>query len=404
MADEKTGFKLDYIKYGLMLLTIILIPIMFEFALKNKNIFDKTYGIIILLVFIPLLCILGYEYFFLKKPDTQRITNYLLLFVLATVLVSIFYSQLAMYSSTFTYVSYFFLGLSILILLVGLTIIFFSFTNYFKSLEGTPSFISYFIFYIPCLILDFVKYVIKEFQLTTKPIYILLVLEVLLILAYVYIPKLLERISKKEGVPVIEESVFLDQENSFSLNEEAKLDLTKQVKNIYTGQDIVKSNRLNYSLSMWLYVNNYDHIDTDNIEETNILNFNNGLPKLTLANSNAETSKIYAYYTNANTDEQPLELLMPYQKWNNIVFNYFSTHVDIFINGNLEKSISLNEENFPIYNNSDYPISNEVITGGNREITGAICNVRYYKENLSERKIVNFYNLLKNKNPPTFNM
>ena len=47
---------------------------------------------------------------------------------------------------------------------------------------------------------------------------------------------------------------------------------------------------------------------------------------------------------------------MPYQKWNNIVFNYFSTHVDIFINGNLEKSISLNKENFPIYNNSDYPI------------------------------------------------
>ena len=231
-----------------------------------------------------------------------------------------------------------------------------------------------------------------------------MIFEVLLILAYVYLPKLFEKISKKEGVPVLEQSVFLDQENSFSLNEEAKLDLTKQVKNIYTGQDIVKSNRLNYSLSMWLYINNYDHINTDNVEETNIFNFNNGLPKLTLANSNEETSKIYAYYTNANTEEQPLEILMPYQKWNNVVFNYFSNHVDIFINGNLEKSVSLNEENFPIYNNSDYPISNEVIIGGDREITGAICNVRYYKENLSERKIVNFYNLLKNKNPPTFNM
>ena len=55
-------------------------------------------------------------------------------------------------------------------------------------------------------------------------------------------------------------------------------------------------------------------------------------------------------------------------------------------------------------NNNDYPITNEVITGGNKEITGAMCNVRYYKKSLSERKIVNFYNLLKNKNPPTFNM
>ena len=43
---------------------------------------------------------------------------------------------------------------------------------------------------------------------------------------------------------------------------------------------------------MWLYVNNYDAIRTDDMEETNIFNFNNGLPKLTLANSDKESSKI----------------------------------------------------------------------------------------------------------------
>ena len=404
MTDEKSNLKLDYIKYSLILLTVILIPVMFEFGIRNKQLFNMFYFYLLLaFVIIPLLCLLGYEYFFSGRSDTTKITNYFILFLVVAFVLTIFYSQLSMYSTTFTYVSYFFISLFILILVVGLAIIFASFTNYFKSLEGTSSLISYFIFYIPCLVVDFANYLIKEFQLTTRPIYVLLIIEILLILAYVYFPKLLERISKKEGVPIIENSVFLDQENSYSLNEEARLDLTKQVKNIYTGQTIENSNRFNYSLSMWLYINNYDHIDTDNIEETNIFNFNNGLPKLTLANSNAEASKIYVYYTNASVE--PLELLIPYQKWNNIVFNYFSDRVDIFINGNLEKSVGFKEENYPVYNNNDdYPITNEVITGGNREITGAMCNVRYYKKNLSERKIINMYNLLKNKNPPTFNM
>lgn len=407
MADEKKSNNFDYIKYSFMLLTIILIPIMFEFALKNRNIFDKTYGYIIILVFVPLLALITFEYLILRKqPETQRITNYFLIGVLVLLMLSVFYTQLAMYSSTFTYVSYFFLGLAVLIFLVGLSILFFVFSNYFKSLDGSASFITYFIFYIPCLILDFANYLIKEFQLTTTPIYILLVFEVLLILAYVYFPKLLSQISKKEGIPVIEDSVFLDQEYTFSLHDHAKLDLSKQVKKIYTGEEIVDKNRVNYSLSMWLYINNYDHINTDNEEETNILNYNDGLPRLALANSNSEASKINIYYTNVKTVE-PVDIALPYQKWNNVVFNYFSTHVDIFVNGDLEHTVKFSDEenNYPVYNDpTNYILSNEIKTGGNREITGAICNVRYYKNGLSERKIVNFYNLLKNKNPPTFNM
>lgn len=402
MADESI-YNLNYIKYLFILTTIILIPIIFEFALRNKSIFDKTYIYVVVSVFIPLLLILAYQYFGQGKAfDPTSLSNYLILFLAILFLVSIFYTQLAMYSTTFTYITYFYTFLFALMVITALAIVFYAFSNYYKSMDGISSYITYIVFYIPCLLIDLAKYLIKELNLTTSPIYMLLLFETLLILAYFYLPKMLEKASKKEGVPVIENTVFLDVETNYSLNEAAKLDLEDKVKNIYTGQDIEKKNRLNYSLSMWLYINNYDAIRTDDMEETNIFNFNNGLPKLTLANSDKESSKIYVYYSNTQTEQE--EIFIPFQKWNNVVFNYYSTHVDLFVNGNLEKTFDLDNSNFPDYSNTSLPITNEVVVGGNNEITGAICNVRYYKESLSQRKIANFYNLLKNKNPPTFNV
>tara|TARA_B100000161_G_scaffold78388_2_gene54178 strand:- start:2487 stop:3695 length:1209 start_codon:yes stop_codon:yes gene_type:complete len=402
MADESI-YNLNYIKYLFILTTIILIPIIFEFALRNKSVFDKTYIYVVVSVFIPLLLILAYQYFGQGKAfDPTSLSNYLILFLAILFLVSIFYTQLAMYSTTFTYITYFYTFLFALMVITALAIVFYAFSNYYKSMDGISSYITYIVFYIPCLLIDLAKYLIKELNLTTSPIYMLLLFEALLILAYFYLPKMLEKASKKEGVPVIENTVFLDVETNYSLNEAAKLDLEDKVKNIYTGQDIEKKNRLNYSLSMWLYINNYDAIRTDDMEETNIFNFNNGLPKLTLANSDKESSKIYVYYSNTQTEQE--EIFIPFQKWNNVVFNYYSTHVDLFVNGNLEKTFDLDNSNFPDYSNTSLPITNEVVVGGNNEITGAICNVRYYKESLSQRKIANFYNLLKNKNPPTFNV
>ena len=402
MADESI-YNLNYIKYLFILTTIILIPIIFEFALRNKSVFDKTYIYVVVSVFIPLLLILAYQYFGQGKAfDPTSLSNYLILFLAILFLVSIFYTQLAMYSTTFTYITYFYTFLFALMIITALAIVFYAFSNYYKSMDGISSYITYIVFYIPCLLIDLAKYLIKELNLTTSPIYMLLLFEALLILAYFYLPKMLEKASKKEGVPVIENTVFLDVETNYSLNEAAKLDLEDKVKNIYTGQDIEKKNRLNYSLSMWLYINNYDAIRTDDMEETNIFNFNNGLPKLTLANSDKESSKIYVYYSNTQTEQE--EIFIPFQKWNNLVFNYYSTHVDFFVNGNLEKTFDLDNSNFPDYSNTNLPITNEVVVGGNNEITGAICNVRYYKESLSQRKIANFYNLLKNKNPPTFNV
>ena len=86
------------------------------------------------------------------------------------------------------------------------------------------------------------------------------------------------------------------------------------------------------------------------------------------------------------------------QKWNNLVFNYNSTSVDIFINGHLEKTVDISKE-MPIYSSID-----NIIIGENKGLYGALCNVVYHKTPLSELMIINSYNLFMNKNPPTNNL
>ena len=84
------------------------------------------------------------------------------------------------------------------------------------------------------------------------------------------------------------------------------------------------------------------------------------------------------------------------QKWNNLVFNYNSDTVDLFINGNLEKTIDITKV-MPSYSSVD-----TVIIGDKNGLYGAICNIEYYTETLTEIVIVNSYNI-KNNDPPINN-
>ena len=54
-------------------------------------------------------------------------------------------------------------------------------------------------FYIPCLFINFINYAKKQYEITTKPIWILLILELLLITLYFIIPFIIKNISFHEG-------------------------------------------------------------------------------------------------------------------------------------------------------------------------------------------------------------
>jgi hypothetical protein len=95
-----------------------------------------------------------------------------------------------------------------------------------------------------------------------------------------------------------------------------------------------------------------------------------------------------------NRVESTYEISLPNQKWNNFVFNYIDSKVDLYINGSLERT-------FEFTNNVPKYLPTDVITvGSNNGLQGAICNINYYKTPISSETIVSLYNLLFMKNPP----
>jgi len=92
--------------------------------------------------------------------------------------------------------------------------------------------------------------------------------------------------------------------------------------------------------------------------------------------------------------ENSFRLTIPSQKWNHIVFNYYQNTVDLFINGNLERSMNL--KNSPIR-----MLPTDIISVGELNgVNGAICNIVYYAEPLTKTKISHIYNTNFMKNPP----
>ena len=89
------------------------------------------------------------------------------------------------------------------------------------------------------------------------------------------------------------------------------------------------------------------------------------------------------------------------QSWNHLVISYNENTVDVFVNGNLDKSIPLEQKVRPEYNIGDIievgEGDNTVTKGG---LHGAICNVVYYKTPLTTFQVSRDYNLNRYKNPP----
>ena len=271
---------------------------------------------------------------------------------------------------------------------------FYVFSNYLKSLEGWTGFFVYFIFYIPCLLIDFIKYIKHEFELTSNVVYILFLFETFLILLYMYVPKLIEYIAYSDGIVLLKDSMFLDSNQIIGNSKQFELPTTDiSPKIVY---------RQNYALSMWVYLNtepsNYASYD----RETTIFDYGGGKPKIVYYNNTTDDrkkDKYVVYFTNVKSGLQSYDITLPSQTWNYIVFNYLSTSVDLFINGNLERTFTFNGDNHPTYAATD-----TISVGSNDGLNGAICNIHYYAKPLSSSQISNSYNLLMYKNPPVINL
>lgn len=79
------------------------------------------------------------------------------------------------------------------------------------------------------------------------------------------------------------------------------------------------------------------------------------------------------------------------QRWNHIVINYDGSTLDIFINNEL---VSSTPGIIPYNNNTS------ITSGTTNGIIGGLCNVIFFRDNLSRGKINWLYNSVKKLNPP----
>lgn len=295
------------------------------------------------------------------------------------------------------------------ILTVGLAIYYNVFTNAIKKQRGWSGFFINFMFYLPCLITDYIQYLFSEYKNTPSVVFVLFILEIILVLLYVYLPSLLHMIYVPKGVVLLEKVAFLTPSNVIATSETLTTDAPLPPDQLENVAIIPKIYNSNYALSMWIYIN--PTILGTKEQEAIIFQYSSstdsyGKPCITYL-GNDQWRFMLSNNLN-NPDNKDLKLIplpeyivkMPSQKWHYIVFNYRENQVDLFINGDLARNMDL-KDNLPKKDESD-----RIIIGADKpkNVPGAICNIRYFRTPLTSAQIARTYNMLFMSNPPVNNL
>jgi len=294
-------------------------------------------------------------------------------------------------------------SLSLLIIIGFISIIYLLTNKFFGKLFGNIvdtkngsiiQFIKKLLLFLPCLFIKFVEYAQYEFNITSKPVWVILVLEIVLIGLWYVLPKLFNYTVNKYGNTLLKDPVYLNKEHTLGTFESLHLNTINSNK-----EGTIKSNKFNYhySLSAWFYINPQPpNTSSAYTQYTSILNYGNK-PNVQY---NGEKNSL-RIMTSLGTKEvggtaPEIEIFetnnILYQKWNHIVINYDGGNMDVFLNGELVGSKP---------NIAPYMTYENVISGHENGIHGGICNVVYYDHTLSNSNIKLMYKLLRDKEFPT---
>lgn len=374
-------------KYGFIFACIVCLILFFVFTNEysyytSENIYTLLYPLLVLLVFIIGLLLTS-------KFSYNKLYNiYSIIFGLIILSLCIYiYTSNNYYENVM--INAFSGVLMFLLIILCLAILFYFTGHHFKRMGGSGGFIYHMISYFPCLLLQFIEYLKKEFNDTTNDVFYLFLLMILCILAYLFVPKILNHTTTRNAVVLQPKSSFLNNEYVV-----ASSDIWEQKT---TGQ--LKYNQ-HFSLSFWVYLNDQPMNNHAYSKETTILDFSEGAPKVTYEykkNENDDKDRLNIYLTNHEEYyNESITLPIKKQKWNNLVFNYNSEYTDVFLNGNLVRSLNLANKP-PQFTSNQF-----LVTGANNGLDGAISNILYYPYPLTRTEIVTQYNVYSIHNPPEY--
>ena len=386
-----------FLIYILMFFFVVFLGVFLKYYSGENNMYSDGFFFYMIVVLVPIILFFYYALFSQgSKNASQHFFILLGAIVLMYVLFEISTKYESLESSLKKDLNMYLSIIAVAIGLVGLAIIFNLFSEKLKRLKGISGFIVNFIFFIPCIISDFFEYIKNQFYLTPSVNYFLLVIEILLILAYIYIPRLLQQRLLESGTPILREPRFLDTQSIIATMDDIP---TSDKQKYDSNGDMVDDEnepRKNYAISLWTYMN----INAPTENGKHVFSYGSSdsfKPKIEyLGNSENKEKRFQDKYQVWLSKDVHVYVHLDPQKWNYWTFNYNQNVADIFVNGKLLKSETLS--NVPTYSSGD------VITIGNEHLDGAICNITYHKNMMIESEIANNYNILIHKNPPVNNL
>jgi len=301
----------------------------------------------------------------------------------------------------------FLLNLLIILIILGLAFKIFSSTSFYQNSPMLRLIINT-LLYIPCIFVSIVdklsflfgivskysssgpkasnpsKMKITDENTSTYLVYLgLLVVVSGIYLLYPYIEK---KVTSQGGLLLVNQPVYLNQETSLAsyqtLNQTSAIDLNDENNPMQFNY--------HYAISMWVF---FDSTNPSRLSQyMSILNYGNKpnilfnpvdntlIFTLQYSDNDAETQVVYTFK----------DVLL--QKWNHILVNYSGNIFDIFINGELKKSVV---KVIP------YQTLDVLQIGSNNGIQGGICNVNYFNTSIHANQVKNLYQFFKNKTPPT---
>jgi hypothetical protein len=368
-----------------IIFTLFLYLFILSFFLKGQ--FQKSAWFYVLLIVVPF--IVGMIYTF-SGDFTSSISN---LVATASNLLSIKTALFAVVALAalgfFIYISetetgsaglsYGAMIIGILFALTWLVIFYKRFQAYIYNMKGWWGFIVNFILFIPCLISDMFEYLYGDFKITPKIVFITLFIELVIVLLYIYVPKIAKKMQEQSGKIIIDkpERINLKKDITNYIDMQSE----KPAKKTLTAPDREVMVRKRFALSMWVYIVPMPPNHAPYNKTANILNFAYH-PRIAYNGTNKKFSIDYNTQ-DADTFEAPTE------KWNHIVVNYDKDTVDMFLNGELKSTIPRQKAN------ETFSVGDILTIGQNNGLQGGIAKVLYFEQPLLSFEIQRMYKLQK---------
>lgn len=394
--------KSFFYRYLVAFICLIFSGVVYKLTLNNPQSANSNYYMYLALIMTPFL-IATIVIFPTISTSINVNISFVLLLIFVVSIIAIGYFAKTIQNADLHNIQYVMYGLSAIIAIFFLAIVYKVTYRFIRNTTGLLSLILNLLFLIPCMIIDLIELLSKDFKITSNAVKLLAMVEILAIYAYIKIrgiggnaneilllgdPDNLQR-QKRVGTGKI---MFISPEDS---------DYTKYKVSSGNNTDNNGQFRLNSSISMWIYINT-SH--TTHGKPTPVYLFG----------SDTSGNYISAYpLVEYDPTQQQLKVSINKQnhqyfeidgqKWNYLAIALDENKANIFLNGKLMKTVS----NWFTNKRSDdtaYTSNDLLYTGWNSPsmdgVEGAICNVRYYKKTLMPDEIARHYNLYAGKNPP----